>query len=146
MRRRFINYPTNRLLAVIDDPAAAEAAVWALAAAGVDPKAIERLSGPDDARRLDGLGGSNGPVSRALRAVQFMTMDQMPDFLLYETAIRMGRTVLAVAEPNAARRREAVGILRAAGAHFINWYGRFATEEISLWLGPEPDIAGVWRR
>jgi hypothetical protein len=75
-----------------------------------------------------------------------MTMDQMPDFLLYETALLMGRTVVVVAERDDARRRRAIGLLKAAGAHFINWYGRFSTEEVSLWRGPEPPIAGVWRR
>ena len=146
MPRRFINYPTNRLLAVVDDPAAAEAAVAELTAGGLPPAAIERLSGAADAARLDGLGGRHGRLSRVLRTVQFMTMDQMPDFLLYETAIGMGRTVLALREPDAERRRRAVEILRRHGAHFMNWYGRFATEELSLWRGPEPAIPGLWRR
>jgi hypothetical protein len=146
MPRRFINYPTNRLLAVLDDPAAADLAVAALLRAGVEHGAIERLTGPDDAARLDGLGGRSGPFGRALRAVQFMTMDQMPDFLLYETALRMGRVVLAVHEPDMARRRRAIAGLRAAGAHFMNWYGRFSTEELSLWRGLEPAIPGLLRR
>jgi hypothetical protein len=146
MARRFINYPTNRLLAVLDDAASADDAVAGLRQVGVEAAAIERLEGADDAARLDGLGGRSGPFGRALRTVQFMTMDQMPDFLLYETALRMGRTVLAVREPDAGRRRRAAERLRAAGAHFMNWYGRFATEELSLWRGPEPAIPGLWRR
>jgi hypothetical protein len=146
MPRRFINYPTNRLLAVLDDPAAADQAVAALLDAGIHRDAIERLTGPDDAARLDGLGGRSGLFARTLRAVQFMTMDQMPDFLLYETALRMGRIVLAVREPDAARRRRATERLREAGAHFMNWYGRFATEELSLWRGPEPVIPDLLRR
>jgi hypothetical protein len=146
MRRRFINYPTNRLLAVLDDASSADAAIRALDGLGVPRDAIERLSGPDDAARLDGLGGRSGPFGRALRAVQFMTMDQMPDFLVYETALRMGRTVIAVRASDAGRRREIVRQLQSAGAHFMNWYGRFATEELSLWRGPEPSIHGVWRR
>ena len=146
MPRRFINYPTNRLLAVLDDAEAADAAIDDLGALGTPRHAIERFDGADDAARLDGLGRSNGRFSRALRTVQFMTMDQMPDFLLYETALRMGRTVLAVAEPSFERRRAVIAALRARGAHFMNWYGRFATEEISLWRGPEPQIPGVWRR
>ena len=32
-------------------------------------------------------------------------------------------------------------ILGAAGAHFINRYGRFQTEQIARWRGPEPDVA-----
>jgi hypothetical protein len=145
-RRHFINYPTNRLLAVVDDPATAEAAVADLVAGGLAQGDVELLAGQRDAARLDGLGGANGRFSRALRSVQFMTMDQMPDFLLYETALRLGRAVVVVRPRSAAERQAAIARLRVAGGHFMNWYGRLATEEISLWRGPEPDIAGIWRR
>jgi hypothetical protein len=36
--------------------------------------------------------------------------------------------------------------LIAANAHFVNWFGRLATEEISQWRGPEPDIPGYLKR
>ena len=32
------------------------------------------------------------------------------------------------------------------GGHFTNYYGRFATEELDLWRGPEPEIPGYLRR
>jgi len=144
--RRFINYPTGQLLAVCDDLASAEAARTDLEAAGFAGADIVLLHGPEAASRLDGLGGANGPLSRMLRAVQFMTMDQMPDFLLYETAIREGRAVLAVRTGGDDRRRKAIAIVAARGGHFANYYGRFSTEEISLWRGPEPPIPGVFRR
>ena len=146
MPRRFINYPTNQILGVLDDPEAARAAFDELVGAGVPPGDVVVLSGPEDAARLDGLGSANGLLPRVLRAVQFMTMDQMPDFLLYETAVRQGRVVVAVRLRGAERRRLASHVLRAHGAHFLNAYGRFATEEISLWRGSEPDLPGVLRR
>ena len=37
-------------------------------------------------------------------------------------------------------------ILRRHGAHFVNYYGRFATEELDLWRGQEPDVASILRR
>jgi hypothetical protein len=37
-------------------------------------------------------------------------------------------------------------IVRRHGGHFINYYGRFATEELEMWHGPEPDIADYLRR
>ena len=76
--RRFINYPAGQLLGVVDDLASAEAARADLVAAGFSEADVVILHGPDAARRLDGLGGANGRLSRVLRAVQFMTMDQMP--------------------------------------------------------------------
>lgn len=146
MPRRFINYPTNQLLGVIDDPEAARAAFDELVSSGVAPADVVVLAGPRDAARLDGLGAENGLLSRLLRAIQFMTMDQMPDFLLYETAVRQGRAVVAVRLRGADRRGLATRVLQAHGSHFLNAYGRFATEEISLWRGPEPDLPGVLRR
>lgn len=145
MRRRFVNYPNEQLLAVLDAPAAASEAQAALVAAGFAPDRITVLAGPDAAGRLDGLGAS-GLVARLLRVVQFMAMDQMPDFYLYEVALRDGRAVVAVRETDEARRRRATAILRAAGAHFMNYYGRFSTEEISLWRGPEPKVPDFLRR
>jgi hypothetical protein len=146
MARRFINYPTGQLLAVLDELSSAEAARTDLEAAGFAAADIVLLHGPEAATRLDGLGGANGPLSRVLRAVQFMTMDQMPDFLLYETAIRERRTVLAVRTGGDNRRRQAIAIVADRGAHFVNYYGRFSTEEVSLWRGPELPVPGVFRR
>jgi hypothetical protein len=39
-----------------------------------------------------------------------------------------------------------VRVLRDHGAHFINYYGRFATEEIERWHGPEPAVPDIMRR
>ena len=130
---------------MLDDPSAAARAAEALRATGVERERITVLAGPDAAARLDGLGAS-GPLARLLRVVQFMAMDQMPDFVLYEWALRDGRAVVAVREPDDRRRERVAGILRHAGAHFVNYYGRFSTEEISLWRGPEPEVPGFLRR
>ena len=37
-------------------------------------------------------------------------------------------------------------ILERFGAHFMNYFGRLSTEEISLWRGDEPTIPDVLRR
>jgi hypothetical protein len=144
--RRFINYPTNQLLGVLDSPEESDGAMAELMARGVPAEDVLQLSGPEGAARLDGIGTSSGLLPRLLRAVQFMTMDQMPDFLLYETAIRAGRTVLAVRVRGAERRALVIDVLTRHGAHFLNLYARFATEEISRWRGPEPRLPGVLRR
>jgi hypothetical protein len=78
--------------------------------------------------------------------VAFTVMDQLPDFVLYERALRDGRSVVIVEAPSDAEKRRAHEILRAHGAHFTNYYGRFATEELDLWRGPEPDLPGILRR
>ena len=37
-------------------------------------------------------------------------------------------------------------VLRRHGCHVIDYHGRFATEELDMWRGPEPDIPGYLRR
>jgi hypothetical protein len=144
--RRSIGYPTNRLLAVIDDPTAAAAAMAELQASGIATHDLEILRGEEGADRVDGTGDVSGWLGRLRRAFDFTLMDQLVDFAWYEWALRDGRAVVMVRvhgdEPKAA----AHAIVRRHGGHFINYYGRFATEEMALWRGPEPDVANVLRR
>jgi hypothetical protein len=37
-------------------------------------------------------------------------------------------------------------VLERYGAHFLNHFGRFQTEELTLWRGPEPRIDDALRR
>ena len=73
-------------------------------------------------------------------------MDQLPDFAHYERAVRDGGAVLMVRVRGDRSKAAALEALRAHGAHFINYYGRFATEELERWRGPEPDLPSVMRR
>lgn len=142
----FIRYPSRQVLAVIDDDAPADEAVADLREAGFADDAITVLRGPADADRMDGLGSAHGFRGRVRRLAAFTVMDQLPDFVLYEHSLREGRTVLAVDTRTEADKHRVHEVLRAHGGHFTNYYGRFATEELDLWRGPEPDIPGVLRR
>ena len=143
---RFLGSARGRLLAVIDDPSQAERAVNALLEAGSDRSAIEVFSGERDAEVFDASGRRRGLWGRLLRTVQFTLMDQMPDFGYYEAAVHEGRSVISVKARREADIRRAVGILRADGAHFINHFGLFTTEEFERWRGREPDVPGFMRR
>jgi hypothetical protein len=144
--RRSFAYPTNHLLAVVDDPAAAAEAGRALIAAGFPATDVTVLRGDEGADRLDGLGKVGGPWRRIVRAFQFMTMDQMPDFLTYEAALRDGRAVVAVRVRDRQSMLKARDVLHSAGGHFMNFFGRFSTEELARWRGPELDLPGYMRR
>ena len=113
---------------------------------GLPPDAVVLLEGAEAADRIDGLGRSHGWGVRLLRLVQFTTMDQMPDFHLYEAAIADGRAVVAVRVRDAELRRRVRDRLASAGAHFMNFYGRLYTEELSRWSGPELAMPGHLRR
>jgi hypothetical protein len=141
-----IGYPTNRLLAVIDEPADAAAAADDLRGGDGARPDIVVLTGADGVEGLHRLGGAPGLLARFVRMFQFMSMDQTPDFLKYEAAIRDGRAVVAVRPATRDAMLADRDRLIARGAHFANWFGRLSTEEFTPWRGPEPDIPGYLRR
>ena len=144
--RGYITYPTGRLLAVIDDPAEATDAVADLAQAGFDPAGIAMLEGEAGRDGLGKLGPPPSVLGRMIRAVQFLSMDQTPDFLVYERALDDGRAVVAVRAADRAAMISARDVLEDHGAHFLNHFGRLMTEEVSRWRGPEPRIPDAFRR
>jgi hypothetical protein len=141
-----IGYPTNRLLMVIDDPDRARDAVAELTKAGFRPEDVALLVGARGVDELRRLGGARGFLARFVRVFQFMSMDQMPDFVMYEASLRDGRAVIAMRPRNRAQMLAARDILSRFGGHFANWFGRFSTEEISRWNGPEPNIPTYLKR
>jgi len=143
--RNTFRYPSDHLLAVIDRPDEAPAIARLAVAAGAAPTDIQVVAGPDADAELD-LLGKDSRIQRALFAVRFMAADQEPDFALYLAALRDGRAVLAVRVKEQAVRARVVERLRGSGAHFINVYGKLATEEISPWRGPELPLPGWLKR
>ena len=140
----FIGYPTGWLFAVFDDPQQAGRVADSLSAEA-DALQVMLLQGPDGAARLDGMG-RGGRRAWWRRAFQQLAMDQMPDFLWYEEAVLRGAAVLAARVPDRHQRSELVARLRREGAHFINYFGSWATESITPWRGEEPDVPQVMRR
>ena len=69
--------------------------------------------------------------------MQFTQTDQMVDLVVYEAALRDGRAVITVHAPRSEERERAKRVLAAAGAHFMNFFGRVLTEDISRWRGKE---------
>lgn len=141
----FIGYPRRKVLSVFDDRDAADRAIAGLEAAGIPPASVERFEGPADADRFDSTGARHGIVARATRAVQFSLMDQLPALAWYEAALRDGRSVLAIPTRDRAETLRVVRVFSEAGGHFINRFGRLATEEFARWRGPEPPVASVMK-
>ena len=115
-------------------------------AAGIPDRDISILRGDDGSRRLDGTGARHGAGGRTRRLVSFTLMDQLTDMAWYEAAVRDGGAVLMVRARGDEVRAAAIAALRANGGHFLNYYGRFATEEIDRWHGPEPDVPDLLKR
>lgn len=132
-----LGYPTEHLMGILPSPAAADAAVAELAGAGVPRDAVRVFVGEDAALRIDGRGKHHGLVARVYRLIQFTQMDQAPDFRRYELEARRGHPVIAVRETDPLRRRLIRAVLRRHGAHFTNFYGRYATETLDPYEGPD---------
>jgi hypothetical protein len=142
---RFIGYPSRQVLAVLEDDAAVERALSELRAAGTRREDVEVLAGPADAERFDSTGRRHGLLARLRRVMQFSLMDQLPAMAWYEAALRDGKRVIAVRTGNRESTLQAVRALKAAGAHFINRFGRFDTEEFARWRGPEPRVTSLMK-
>jgi hypothetical protein len=141
-----ITYPTNRLIGVIDDAARAAPATEALAGAGFAPGDSAVLVGEEGREQLGRLGPDPNALSRLVRLLQFTLMDQTPDFLVYERVIAEGRAVVAVHVADRDRMLAAAAVLERYGAHFLNYFGRLSTEEVSMWRGEEVDLPDPLRR
>lgn len=141
----FIGYPRQKVLAVFDEARAADAAIATLRGEGIADGDIERFEGATDADRFDSTGQRHGAVTRAVRAIQFSLMDQLPAIAWYEAALREGKAVVAVRTGNRALSLRVVEVLRSAGGHFINRFGRLATEEFVRWQGPEPRVPSLMK-
>ena len=137
---------TNRLMAVLDTAEAAAAAIAALGREGFGGDAVLVLRGDEDADRIDSLGNAGGAWTRARRLLSFTLADQAVDLAVYVAALRDGRTVLSVLAPAGDARERARRALTGAGAHFVNFFGRFATEDVVPWRGRELPLPPWMRR
>jgi hypothetical protein len=147
MSEPLIGYPTGWTLAVFDGADAAEASRADLEASGIGPDDLILLAGgPDDPERMSRLGASSGLGARMRRAMQFMTMDQLPDLRVYELALEGGRSVLGMRIDDAEQRRRAIEAIRRHGGHFVNRFGAWATEEIAPWRGEMPKLPQYMKR
>jgi hypothetical protein len=140
MSGTLISYPSGWTLAVVDDRAEADNAATDLRERGVETDDLIVIAGHDAAVGMERLGASSGAMARFRRAMQFVAMDQLPEFHVYELALEQGRAIVAIriGEPEA--RRQAVDVLRRHGAHFVNRFGSWTTEEIAPWRGTMPQL------
>jgi hypothetical protein len=143
---RFIGYPTDSLLGVVPNAETAARVAAALKGSGIPDRDITVLRGEESASRFDPTGALHGLFARIRRIVSFTVMDQLPDMAWYDAAVRAGHAVVMAKVRGDDRKADAVRILREHGAHFVNYYGRFATEEIIRWQGPDPAVPDMLKR
>jgi hypothetical protein len=117
---------TNRVLGVIDDAREAAETVRELDQSGVSDGAVETLCGGSGVQRID-VGGAGSRIARLIRAVESVNPEG-EQLRHYKDELEQGHCVIDVPVFNEARRNQAVQILRAHGAHYINAYGQWTVE------------------
>lgn len=125
---RITGYPTNRLFAVIDTSADLQSAVAALAAepSGDQARVLCCDAGRD---RIDAGGRHASLLGRLIRVTGLGL--EATHVKRYDEELAKGHYVVEVEASNEAHRQRAATVLRAHGAHFINFYGRFAIEQMA---------------
>jgi hypothetical protein len=85
-------------------------------------------------------------ICLSIRAAARTLVDQAVDLAVYVAALRDGRTVVSVLVSGDTAKDRARRALLGAGAHFVNFFGRFATEDVAPWRRPELPLPPWLRR
>ena len=117
---------SNRVLGVIDDAREADETVRDLDQSGVPDGAVETLCGGTGVQRID-VSGNGSRIARLIRAVESVNPEG-EQLRHYKDELEQGHCVIDVPVFDEARRNQAVQILQAHGAHFINAYGQWTIE------------------
>ena len=128
-----VQYPTNRVVAILDTQDQTACAVDALVQGGFLESEVELLRGNEEADRLGGGTGRGGLQDWFIRLTGSVGLKnaetEMKD--RYEQALRDGNTVLAILTPTDDRKDRAAQILKECGGRFINFFGRLNVERIT---------------
>lgn len=132
-RGDYTPYPTNRVLGTVGDAGNAEAAIEALLQAGFDRKDIDILHGEEDLERLDRAGAKSGFLRQFRRTVTrpFTAFEEFRHLTHDIEEVRAGRFVVMVTAKRRDQRIAAADILNRHGAGFVEFYGRWAWEDLT---------------
>jgi hypothetical protein len=127
-----LQYPTHRVVGVLDTEERTRDAVDALTSGGFLTTEIGIGTGPDLANRLRQTTGRSGFADMAMRFNEALGMpnDEAEAKAFYEGAMRDSRYVVAVLAPTGERKERALEILSSHGAHDIGYFGRLVIEKL----------------
>ena len=123
----FINYPSNKLFAVISHPDDLQITVDALSDLGVNETAIETFCGDAGIKRIDAKGHEHGLHSRIIRGLQQLGQEGS-DVTYYEKELAAGHYLISVSTLNNELKMQVVEILKAHGGRHISFYGPMSIE------------------
>jgi uncharacterized protein (TIGR02246 family) len=130
-RGNFITYPTNRVVGTVGDDDKAKAAIDALLRAGFDRDHIDILHDEKDLKRLDPTGADHGFFAQFQRTlIRALDLEEFKHLTHHVDDVRAGRFVIMVLAKRRAQRIVAADILHRHGAEFVEFYGRWACEDL----------------
>jgi uncharacterized protein (TIGR02246 family) len=130
-RKHFISYPMNRVVGTVGDDDKARAAIDALLRAGFDREDIDILHDEKDLKRLDPTGAEHGFFAQFQRTlIRALDLEEFKHLTHHVDDVRAGRFVIMVLAKRRAQRIVAADILHRHGADFVEFYGRWACEEL----------------
>lgn len=126
-------YPTNHVLAVINDRERADAAVAALMSGGFMESEIHVGTGVAAADDVSASPGRTGVAGLLIRFAERIGIadEELETKHRYEQAMRDNRFVVSVATPTEERKDRAAQVLREHGAHTVSFFGKHAIEYIT---------------
>ncbi len=127
---RFLVYPTDHVIGVIDDAAEAQAALAALLSAGFSEEALRLFHGPETADQLDFSGTAHGFLGRLIRLVQGYGDVEHDHFQRYGEALRAGHFLISVHVTERDRLEQVYEIVKAHKGRNIDFFGRWTVEEL----------------
>lgn len=122
-----VQYPENRMLAIIDTREQLREAVQALTSGGFLASEIEILHGALAAERLQEETGRTGLANLAMRFAEAIRMPNEEATLKnhYAHALADGRFLVSVFAPDEERQRIAAQLLRANGGKDVRFFSRY---------------------
>jgi hypothetical protein len=112
----------NSVIALLDEPDQAEAAVQDLVAQGFDRDGIWVLCGPKGAERLDVSGRQHGLRGRVYRLIEWLS-DEKEGLFRVQDHLAAGGLVLSV-PADESQKATAASILGGHGGHGMAHFGR----------------------
>lgn len=123
-------YPTHHVIAILDTPQQADAAVQALTSGGFLDSEVTIGCGTATADALSASTGRRGLARLGMRIAESIGIanDEMQFKAEYEQALRDNRFVILVNAPSEDRKHLATRILHEHEGRAVRYYGRFTIE------------------
>jgi len=139
-RGGFIAYPTNRVVGTIGDDDKAKDVISALLRAGFEREDVDLLHDEKDLNRLDPTGTAHGFLAQFQRTlIRALDLEEFKHLTHHVADVRAGRFVIMVLAKRRAQRIVAADILHRYGAEFVEFYGRWACEELPATAPRSPE-------